>query len=157
MVRERSEYLFSNSSPHPAEIRVRAVIVCPVRGDDRREDPVVSLWKRREPLAQEALPAGVGGLEHQQTIYAGPDPDAIPVTLNGRYALSGCSDKRMFVLPAVHRYPVPQVLGEAYSDALDGRPGLEKVLDELLAELLYVSSEMILRQCVDRVAHGVSR
>src|SRR6185437_12131233 len=65
-----------------------AVAVRPPRGDDRRQDSVRRLRKRRVLIAQEPLPSRSGGLQHQQVVDSGLDLWLAAVACHGRDAVA---------------------------------------------------------------------
>src|SRR4028118_2196329 len=56
---------------------------------------------------------------------------------------------------AVHLYPAPQELRDLDPAGRDGRAGFEEVVHESEPEALDAPGKVVLRERVDRVAHGV--
>ena len=105
-----------------------------------------------------ALPTGLCSLQDDQVVNPGLyTPSAALIALDGRRTHPRGPDERMVVSLAVHLDAVPEMLREAYLYTGYGRAGFEKVVYEREAEVLDHTVQVILRQRVNGVSHGIRR
>src|SRR5215211_488108 len=144
-------------APQAVEVQARGVTVRPACGDHGSQDPVIGLGECGVAFPEKALEAGVGGLEHQEVVDPRLHPRAARIAPYDRGSFAGAPDKRVLVPPAGHPDAVPGVLDDAHPGALHGGSGVEEVVDQHRPERLDAARQVVLRQRVYGIAHGVRR